>query len=155
MNPSIITGMFNVRARTTAPAMAANSRPPKQRSASIPDVASGFAASPRVTASALRASPSSSTPVPRPTQSSADPPNRAAAIAAAAVVLPMPISPVIKISAFSSTASHPVCRAAINSASLIAGPAVKSAVGVSKSSAITSNFAPKHLDNWLIAAPPA
>ena len=45
------------------------------------------------TAAALRASPASSTPVPRPTQSAPAPPNSAAAMAAAAVVLPMPISP--------------------------------------------------------------
>ncbi len=75
-------------------------------------------------------------------------------MAAAEVVLPMPISPVTTRSAVSLTASQPVVRAAMKSASLIAGPWVKSAVGRSRSRAWTSSVAPNARASWLIAAPP-
>jgi len=52
-----------------------------------------------------------------------------------AVVLPMPISPVTTKVSLGSTASHPVASATTTSASVMAGPWVKSAVGVSRSSA--------------------
>ena len=71
------------------------------------------------------------------------PPNRPAAIAAADVVLPIPISPTTSRSAVTSTASQPAARAATNAASVMAGAVVKSAVGRSRSSARTSNLAPK------------
>ncbi len=83
------------------------------------------------------------------------PPKHAAASAAAMVELPIPISPRISTSAPPSTAAAPRFRAARHSASVIAGPWVKSAVGRSRSSAITESSAPLARHNWLIAAPPA
>ena len=112
-------------------------------------------ATPWATTAVFRASPASSTPVPRPVQSAASPPNKAQASAAADVVLPIPISPVTRRSAPGSTAAQPTANAATTSASVIAGPAVKSCVGRSSSSACTSMRAPKALASWLIAAPPA
>jgi hypothetical protein len=65
-----MTGMRSTRARAMAPAIAAISRPPRQRSMSASgSVARRGAASPASTTAALRARPASSTPVPRPTQS--------------------------------------------------------------------------------------
>ena len=136
-----------------APAIAAISRPPKAaRTAKGSREVSR--ATPAPTAVALRARPASSTPVPRPTQSSATPPKSAQDMAAAEVVLPMPISPGTKRSALGSTASQPTSSAARRSASLIASLWVKSAVGRSRSMALTVIVAPKVLASWLIAAPP-
>ncbi len=91
--------------------------------------------------------------MPRPAQPV--PPNSAAAIAAAEVVLPIPISPAMNRSAAGSTACHPTKTASINSASVMAALWVKSAVGRSNASGCTDISAPKARDNWLIAAPPA
>ncbi len=142
------------RARAIAPAIAASSRPPSRCSNSSGPTPA-WRATPSATTAVFSARPASSTPVPRPVQSAAAPPKSAQASAAAEVVLPIPISPVTSRSASGSTASHPVARAATSSASVIAGAAVKSAVGRSSSSAWTSIRAPNVRASWLIAAPPA
>ena len=82
------------------------------------------------------------------------PPNRPAAMAAAAVVLPIPISPRQIRSASGRTASYPAATAARNEASSIAGSRVKSAVGFSRSSGVTRSVADTACASWLIAAPP-
>ena len=58
-------------------------------------------------AARLRASPSSSTPVPRPAQRAAPPPSRAAHSIAAVVVFAIPISPTASRSQSSGTVRHP------------------------------------------------
>ena len=142
------------RAARTAPQIAACSRPPRAASVSSGG-RSGWRASPRAIASALRRRPASSEPVPRPTQSATSPPNSAAQRAAEMVELPMPISPRVRMSACGSTAAAPRFMASSVSASVMAGPAVKSAVGRSRSSAITDSSAPFTRQSWLMAAPPA
>ena len=93
-------------------------------------------------------------PVPRPTQSEAGPPNSAAKIAAAMVVLPIPISPMQRRSIPPATASMPKAMVAAQSASSIAASAVMSPVGIS--SARSSTLRPRSLARqiWLMAAPP-
>ena len=110
---------------------------------------------PSSTTRALSARPAVSEPVPRPTQSRAAPPMPAQASAAATVELPMPISPRIRTEAPGSTAAAPRRNASSVSVSVMAGPAVKSCVGVSRSSATTDSAAPETRQSWLIAAPPA
>ena len=89
-------------------------------------------ARPRRTASTLRVSVASSTPVPRPVTSAASAPVKAAISAADAVVLAMPMSPVRSTSAPSSirasATSTPTSSAASASSRVIAGPAARSAV---------------------------
>ena len=84
-------------------------------------------------------------PVPLPTQSFALPPKRANESADADVVLPMPISPKHKISKPGSTAIIPYAIACAHSASLIAGPFVKSLVGWSKANSYTRKSESKTL----------
>ena len=153
MKPSSSTGMRFCRALRIAPVIAAISRPPRHCSISSGSVPA-WRLSPARTAVVFRARPASSTPVPRPTQSSAMPPNRAQARAAAEVVLPMPISPRISRSVPGVMAVQPAFRAASRSASSIALIRVKSPVGRSSSSATTDSVAPKVFASWLIAAPP-
>ena len=154
MKPSRITGMRSSRARSTAPQIAACSRPPK--AASVSRAVSGRCrASPAATTRSLLASMSPAAPLPGPTHSPALPPKVAAARAAATVELPMPISPSSRMSACGSTASAPARIAASTSAAVIAGPVLKSAVGRSSSSGITDRSAPAARQSWLIAAPPA
>jgi len=66
----------------------------------------------------------------------------------------MPISPSTSTCADRSTAAAPRAIASSVSASVIAGPAVKSCVGRSRSSATTDRSAPLARQSWLIAAPP-
>ena len=140
--------MRRQRARAIAPAMAANSRPPRHCKAFNPFCwALGFICKPAAITRAFLAIPAASTPVPLPTQSSARAPKSAWAIAAAEVVFPMPISPVTKRSQSSDTAFQPVCNARRNSSSSIAGPCVKSRVGRSNSKPCTCNFAPKQAES--------
>ena len=61
------------------------------------------------TTSVLRASPASSTPVPRPTTSDAGSPSAAATSAAAGVVLPIPMSPLRSRSAPAAISSRATC----------------------------------------------
>ena len=156
MNPSRITGIRRCRAASTAPQIAACSRPPKVIRIDAPSCGvAAWRASPRVMASTLRRRPSSSEPVPRPTQSCTAPPKTAAVSAAATVEFPIPISPRIKTLAAGCSAAAPALRAATQSASVIAGACVKSAVGRSRSRSITDSCASLVRHNWLIAAPPA
>ena len=66
----------------------------------------------------LRASPLSSTPVPRPAQRVAPPPSRAAHSMAAVVVLAIPISPTASRSQSSGTVRYPASTASRNSSTL-------------------------------------
>ena len=105
--PSSTTGVRASRAAITAPAIAASSSPPSAASRSSGSPASRCRATPSRMTRVLVSSALPATPVPRPTQSSASPPNSAQASAAAAVVLPMPISPRHSTSRFGSTAIIP------------------------------------------------
>mmetsp|Transcript_640 Transcript_640/g.1270 ORF Transcript_640/g.1270 Transcript_640/m.1270 type:complete len:282 (+) Transcript_640:231-1076(+) len=147
MEPSTMATMPRRAASIYAPAMAATSSPPRQRSASRACTRSWswLAEPPRAGATAclcmasacsmvrvLCASPSSSSPVPRPQHSAASAPVSAASSAAAAVVLPMPTSPIhttrTPCSASAATVSVPAFSASTSIASPIAGSCLKSAV---------------------------
>ena len=86
----------------------------------------------RATAWRFRLRPSSPTPVPRPTTASGGRPKRAAVRAAAAVVLPMPMSPAARRVAPSAmarlAASRPARRALSASSGVMAGPWARFAV---------------------------
>src|SRR5439155_26989475 len=95
IKPSRTTGTRRAAPARITPTSPAISKPPTLARTSRPSRASGtFTASARRTTSTLRASVASSTPVPRPVTRSGPAPVIAAAIALAAVVLPIPISPV-------------------------------------------------------------
>ena len=122
----------------------------------------------------LRASVTSSMPVPRPVTAAGARPVSAAIRAAAGVVLPMPISPVTRQRAPSATSiaatSAPASSAAAAWSTVMAGPSVRSAVpaatlrssspGCSSRAAATptsttSTRAPCCRASTLMAAPPA
>jgi hypothetical protein len=122
----------------------------------------------------FRARVTSSMPVPRPVTAAGGRPVSAAMSAAAGVVLPMPISPVTRQRAPSSTSiaatSAPVSRAVAVCSIVMAGPPVRSAVpgatlrssspgwsssGVATPTSTTSTRAPCWRASTLIAAPPA
>ena len=155
MNPSRITGIRAIRAARTAPQIAACSRPPSAASTAsgLPKV-SAWRAIPASITRAFSDMPSASDPVPGPTQSEACPPKVARASAAAIVELPMPISPSTSTCAVLSTAAAPRAMASSVSASVIAGPWVKSCVGRSRSSGTTDSSAPFARHIWLMQAPP-
>ena len=91
-----------------APAIAASSCPPRQRITESGSIsASEWRSTPAATTSVFSANTSPPTPVPGPTQSAASPPNNASDIAAAEVVLPMPISPRHRTSVPASTVIMP------------------------------------------------
>ena len=108
------------------------------------------------TAATLRARPASSTPVPRPVLASADRPSRMAVTAAAAVVLPMPISPRISRSVSSpATASRPAWTQARNRAGSSAGSRARSPVGSPTPTSTTSRVAPTCPASTLAVATPS
>ena len=134
--------MRKYRAARTAPAIAANSRPPKQRKTCTAFVmVSRLMRTPSRTTSAFLARPSPETPVPGPVHSSAMPPNKPWPSAAAAVVLAIPISPRHNTSQPGVTAFMPIENAWRNSGSSIAGSWVKSQVGLSSESSNTRSSA--------------
>ena len=133
MNPSSATGTRRAAPPRMTPTSPPISKPPTLVSTSMPSVGSGrLTASARRTASALRRQPSPSTPVPRPVTVSGAAPVIAAVIALAAVVLPMPMSPVATRSAPASIASitsrAPCSIAASACSRVMAGPRVMFAV---------------------------
>src|SRR6266511_986944 len=94
MKPSRTTTRRSAAPPSASPTRKAISKPPSAaRTPSGSAASTGFERRARVTTSTLRASPSSSTPVPRPQTGAGSPESRAADSAAAEVVLPMPISP--------------------------------------------------------------
>ena len=127
-----------------APAIAASSRPPRHASATSGSaLAPGLAASPASTTAILRASPASSTPVPRPTQSAAAPPierqrqrRRRGGVADPHLAGDQQVGRRHRPRPSRPSAGRTA------SASVIAGPSVKSAVGRSRSSATTSHPRP-------------
>src|SRR5215211_4289294 len=155
-NPSRTSGRRRSRASRAAPARAASSAPPAWRS-----TASGAAPSPTRrlaawTAASLRARPVSSTPVPRPVLASAGRPRRMAVTAAAAVVLPMPISPRTSRSVSSpATASRPAWTQAPNRARSRAASRRRSPVGSPTPTSTTSRVAPTCLARTQAVAAPS
>ncbi len=93
--PSSSTGTRAMRAAMTAPVMAASSWPPRhcRTFERIAQARRDARFRPRSITSAFFCSCAPWTPVPGPAQDVPLPPNKAAAIAAALVVLAMPISP--------------------------------------------------------------
>ena len=178
MKPSSATGTRRAAPPRMTPTRPPISKPPTFASTSRPSSRSGrLTASARRTASTLRRQPSSSTPVPRPVTSSAAAPVMAAVIALAAVVLPMPMSPVATRSAPPSIASMtrraPASIAASACARLMAGPRVMFAVpapsgqrtsappisdrppiGLATPKSATTTRAPQSRASTLTAAPP-
>src|SRR5881296_227983 len=133
MKPSRTTGTRRAAPARITPTSPAISKPPTLARTSRPSRPLGaFTASARRTTSTLRASVASSTPVPRPVTRAGAAPVIAAAIALAAVVLPIPISPVARRSAPASSACSasraPVSSACRACACVIAGPRARLAV---------------------------
>src|SRR6267378_2954025 len=174
MKPSSAMGTRLDAPPRITPTSPAISKPPTLASTSRPSRGSGaFTDSARATMSTLRASAASSTPVPRPVTRSGGAPVIAAVIALAAVVLPIPISPVPRRSAPASIAARasraPVSMALTAWARVIAGPramlAVPGAIGQATSSdaraigfatpkSATITRAPACRASTLTAAPP-
>ena len=174
MNPSSATGTRRAAPARITPVRPPISNPPTFASTSRPSRGSGrLTSSARRTAATLRVKVASSTPVPRPVTCSAGAPVIAAVIALAAVVLPMPISPVARRSAPASIAScasrAPVSIARIACSRVIAGPAAMFAVpgpighstrsgarsrGVATPKSATTTRAPACRASTFTAAPP-
>ncbi len=93
MKPSTITMRPASAAPSIAPAIIAISNPPYSCSAVTPSNRAPVRAAARSRTARFRASPASSTPVPRPTRSPTAIPVSFTAISAAADVFPIPISP--------------------------------------------------------------
>ena len=134
MNPSTSTGSRRADAPRVTPTRYAISSPPTAASTSIGSRwgRSSSRASPRLTASTFRESPSSSTPVPAPHTAEGSAGRSAAASALAEVVFAIPISPSPTISTPSSESSSAstIPRSIIPTAIErgIAGPSVRSSV---------------------------
>ena len=135
--------------------MAAISKPP--RAASTPNGSAGSgrcSASARAITSAFRATPASSSPVPRPAASVGEIPVNAHNSAAAAVELPIPISPAPRRSP-SAACAMPASMARWASARDIAGSRVKLRVGWPTPMSTITGSIPYWRQSTVMAAPPA
>ncbi|MCY1299691.1 hypothetical protein D9M70_492300 [compost metagenome] len=157
-----------------APAIIAISKPPNVASTSSGACASACSASAASSTSRLRASPASSSPVPRPMQSASGSPVSRCIRHAAAEVLAMPISPkpitLQPCWAWRSTRAMPAVIAAAACSGVIAGSCAKLRVpsamrqltspgaagsGTRTPASTISSAMPCWRENTLIAAPPA
>ena len=113
------------------------------------------ARAPRSTASALRAIIAASAPEPGPTQSAPLPPNSAAKIAAATVVLPTPISPMAEQIDAAGDRLHAEGHG--GGAAALVERGVLGDIAGRQVSARSKTFRPRSwaMQIWLIAAPPA